>query len=124
MANASAPGPYGPGEVSDSIRRNVRVLRLARGWSIAQLSRACVPLDPSLTVDSLANLERGADNGRRPARRITADDLYTLACVFEVPASFLVDDSGCPTCLGRPPRGFTCNACGAGDGQDPSDPRQ
>lgn len=107
------------GERSQNVARNVRALRKAKGWSIARLAEACAERsDQAATWYSLSNIERGAllGEGTRKPRLVSVDDLFLLAEVLGVGVEALAGRPSCASCQDVPPEGFTCNACGAGDG--------
>lgn len=90
-----------------TIYHRARIMRLARGWSARELSERLTALGHRTSRGDVATWET-----RTPG--CSAARLFALAAVFGVPIDYLADpDSGpCPTCLGTPPSGFTCNSCG------------
>ena len=108
MANTDAP-------LSANVGRNVRALRVARGWSVRRLSEECATVGATqITHSSIANLERdqAGTAGRKP-REVTVDELYAFARVLGVSADRLVHGPRCEACDDMPPAGFACLACGA-----------
>lgn len=100
-----------------TIYERARTLRRIRGWSARELAERLTAIGHPVSRPTIAAWET------RPAGCEVAR-LYALAAVFEITPSYLTDpDSGpCPKCLGHPPAGFTCNACGTTDpGARPSD---
>jgi transcriptional regulator with XRE-family HTH domain len=99
---ADAIGPDGI-----AVLTKVRMLRRKRGLSLRRMAEETRKLRRTLSADAVNKIELGV-------RRIDVDDLFALAAVLGVtPAQLLEPPEECSTCHGRPPAGFTCNACGA-----------
>lgn len=93
-------------DASQAFVQRVRKLRQDRGWSAARLTGAI--------------REAGYPIGEQTIRKqetmlpiISIDQAVVVARVFGVPLETLTSQLSCSTCLDAPPRGFTCNACGA-----------
>lgn len=96
-----------PKTLNDVISANVRSLRARRGWNQTDLARALTEAGwPMPTILPVSRIEQGT-------RRISVDELVALGTVFEVEPWSLTEPPKCDACLGVPPAGFTCNACGA-----------
>lgn len=89
---------------------NMRRHRQARSWSAARLAEEMTKVGVPFDKTVVANLE----HGRR--RFVTIDEAYALADLFGVTVDQLTTVAACDTCGGCPPAGYTCNACGAGNG--------
>jgi transcriptional regulator with XRE-family HTH domain len=85
------------------VSSNVLALRLARGWTQAQLAKA-------IGLGWSADTTGQAEHGRRAW---TADEITATAVALGVPPSRLFwTGPECSRCHGRPPAGFACLACG------------
>lgn len=107
----------GQGEVALRVARNVRQIRLRRGWSVARLAKECGDRGAEyLSQSSLYNIEReviGLQEQKRRARLISIDELFVLAAAFNVSVDQLLGRVTCNACKGSPPQGFACLSCGA-----------
>jgi transcriptional regulator with XRE-family HTH domain len=86
------------------VGRNIRVLRMRKGWTLARF------------VAHTGWAVSGASRRETGAYRYRESDLQVLAELFGVSAGELV--TGCVNCAGRPPAGFACPACGAAGAQE------
>lgn len=57
------------------------------------------------------NIVANIEHGRRQSA--TIDELFAVAEVFKVHPMQLIGSAPCDTCHGLPPKGFTCDECGA-----------
>lgn len=91
-----------------AVFRNMRTLRKARGWSAQELSERLADAGQLISRSSIAN----AENGRQETTTIGL--LFALAHVFDVEVRVLTETSTppCTQCLGAPPLGYACLACG------------
>lgn len=96
-----APASTGTGPAIAAIRFGMRTAteRRRRGWTLAQAAHAA-----GIGTMQLAAIERGAPNVRLTAAVRTAAALAISLDTLLGP---------CPQCADTPPRGFTCNTCGA-----------
>lgn len=102
--------------VSDKVVERVLRLRHVRSMTRDELAAECAAAGfPELTGPALANIETGrrSVDGRR-RRAVTVDELTVFARVFDVSPAELLALEQCTTCLGAPPAGMSCNACGSG----------
>lgn len=81
---------------------NVRAELRARGWSSRELSRRS-----GASPSTFTRTKSGQGVALAVAVRIAA--------ALDVPLAGLVKPVTCQRCSGRPPAGFTCQACGKGD---------
>jgi transcriptional regulator with XRE-family HTH domain len=93
-------------ELTSATVSNVRALRLARGWTAAQLAErmadAGIPWT-RLVVTKLENRQRDV---------LGIHELAALGAIFGVEPWSLAAPPSCSTCLGAPPDGFRCLTCG------------
>ncbi len=87
-------------EQSVIVGQNVRTLRCRAGWTLARLAGLF-----GRSVSGVCRMELGE-------RGFTGSEVEQLAAIFGVTAADLLPP-GCLNCDGQPPRGFTCDACGA-----------
>lgn len=108
MATTNPPPVLG--KTGIAVVRNIRALRVARGWSAVELESRCAATGIATVPRSvIANLE----NGRRSM--VTVDELAALADVFGVePWSLTTDEPVCLRCRNNAPAGFACLTCGKG----------
>ena len=100
-----------PGEAQKNVVANAKRLRLASGLSARDLAVKLREQGRPLTVSSgWTKVECGF-------RHLSLDDFAALLRIFNVPAEELLTAPSCDACLGVPPPGFTCNACGKGTPQ-------
>lgn len=86
---------------------NMRRYRTAFGWSREDLAQR---MDVAVTV--IVDAER--TGGQRKPRVLGINDVVALARAFGVSVDDMIAQPGpCLTCDGTPPRGFTCQSCGA-----------
>lgn len=76
--NQSRPGPVG-----FRLAQQIARLRVARGWSQAELSELTSKYGRPLKTQTVGCIERGT-------RKIDVDDLHVLACAFNTTASALL----------------------------------
>jgi len=83
---------------------NVRVLRQRNGWTRAMLGEL---------MGWRSNSTVCAAEGRRAGRQrgFTPEEVQRLAGIFGLAPWQLM--TRCANCDGHPPKGFTCDACGA-----------
>jgi transcriptional regulator with XRE-family HTH domain len=83
---------------------NIRVLRQRNGWTQAKLGEL---------MGWRSNSTVCAAEGRRSGRQrgFTLDEVQRLASIFGIKRWQLT--TRCANCEGYPPRGFTCESCGA-----------
>ena len=99
---------------AENVSRNVRRLRLAHGWTQAEASDRFEQLTQIPMTHT--SWSYGEQVGTRRQRAWTANDVAGLALLFGVPVGDLfADELPCPTCDGRPPAGYVCRTCWAGD---------
>ena len=104
--------PYGP--TGQAVAQNVRRIRGLRGASIYALSDTLRELGRSISPDAVSKLEK-------QQRQVTVDDLAALAAALNVTPTQLLDPpTGCGTCHGTPPPGFTCDECGTTTTKEPT----
>lgn len=99
-----------------NISRNVRRLRLARGWTQTEAIQRFgkVSGEPKFSVVTWSAAERAPETKR--TKSWTANEIAALAETFGVPVGDLFEaQPPCRACDGQPPAGFTCNSCGAGE---------
>ena len=100
---------YRAGEVPAAqaavVGANIRVLRQRNGWTQATLGELMGWPTPSTVC---------AAEGRRSGRQrgFTPEEVQRLAGIFGIKPWQLT--TRCANCDGHPPRGFTCDSCGAG----------
>lgn len=99
----AAKNPLGP--VGDQLRANIRTIREAHGFTYQWMADRLAEIGRPIPTLGLSRIENGE-------RRVDADDLVALAQVLQVAVPDILG-LGCSTCFGRPPRGFTCDTCGA-----------
>ena len=87
-------------DVTIAFGRQVHDLRKARGWTLREMG-ALVRVEPS----TLSRIEKGVDT--------TIGTAGQIAGVLGVQLAALLRPVGCLHCLDAPPRGFTCQSCGA-----------
>lgn len=98
---------------AEIISRNVRRMRLARGWTQAETARRFSEITGQ--PQSVASWSAGEQVGKARQRQWLANDVAALALLFDVPVGDLFEPQPpCRSCNGEPPAGFTCNACGTG----------
>ena len=99
---------YRTGEIPRSqakvVGANIRVLRQRNGWTQAELG-AHMGWQSSSTECAA----EGHRDGRQ--RGFTPDEVQRLASIFSREPWQLT--TRCANCDGHPPRGFTCESCGA-----------
>ena len=78
-------------DVNDLIGDNVRAARRRLGWSVEDLISKCAAEGLTLTAGQMYLIEARGKDGR-PRRRITVDELLTLARVFKVRPSVLLPE--------------------------------
>jgi transcriptional regulator with XRE-family HTH domain len=102
-------GPRGAksvGPVGLAAAANVRLLRKARGLSMDQLVEQLRAAGRPWWSSTLTRIEGGQ-------RHLDCDDLAGLAAALDVTVQRLLEPvPPCPDCLGAPPVGFACLACG------------
>ena len=83
---------------------NIRVLRQRNGWTQARLGEL---------MGWRSNSTVCAAEGRRASRQrgFTPEEVQRLAGIVAIKPWQLT--TRCANCNGHPPRGFTCEACGA-----------
>ncbi|TDC42072.1 hypothetical protein [Micromonospora sp. KC213] len=96
-----------PNTLTRVVVHNIDLMRKARGWTktelVQRLDSAGWPMKHSVAIDRLGD-------GRRT---LTVDELAILGKVFSVEPWSLTVPPTCDACLGSPPAGFACLACGA-----------
>ena len=97
-----------PGEIPEAQARvvgtNIRVLRQRAGWPQGQLGALM-----GWRANSTVCAAEGQRGGRQ--RGFTLDEVHRLADIFGLEPWQLM--TRCANCGGHPPRGFTCQSCGA-----------
>lgn len=89
---------------------NVRALRKRRGWSQADLAERLITAGwPS----GAQGLRQALSKVESRGRQVTVDELATLGAAFGVEPWSLATAPVCGQCMGCPPGGFRCLACGA-----------
>lgn len=91
------------------VSANARVLRRRRGWSAQRLAEEMSAFSPT-TRAVIANRESGR------LSHVSVDDLVAYARALGVLPQELLEDVppvACDRCLDAPPKGYTCNQCGA-----------
>jgi transcriptional regulator with XRE-family HTH domain len=83
---------------------NIRVLRQRNGWTQARLGELM-----GWRSSSTVCAAEGRRSGRQ--RGFTQDEVQRLAGIFGIRPWQLT--TRCANCDGHPPRGFTCESCGA-----------
>lgn len=91
-----------PTEVTLAFGRNVRATRTGLGWTMQALSART-----GMQICSLSRIENGANLQLATAGRIAGALGEPLGALLRL------DPVLCRHCLDTPPRGFTCQACGA-----------
>ena len=86
--------------VTAALGRRAHDLRTGRGWSLRHFGGLV-----SVHESTLSKIENGADTTIGTAARIAAG--------LGVPVAGLLRPFWCLHCLDAPPRGFTCDSCGA-----------
>ncbi len=96
--------------VAAQVAENVRRLRRRNRLSAQELAERTAEAGYHVTRSIIANLET------RRREDVSVDELVALATAFDLePAALLKElPPACADCGDRPPRGFTCNTCGAG----------
>lgn len=94
------------GATSACVSENIELIRKGRGMSQAQLANQMTKVGRPMLDTAVSKMERGT-------RRIDVDDLVALAAAFGIRPEQLLVPWKCETCNGEPPRGFTCQGCGA-----------
>jgi transcriptional regulator with XRE-family HTH domain len=79
---------------------NVARLRASRGWTLREMGEMT-----GMSASTALRAEQGKD--------LYLSSALALADVFGVPLGDLVGEPDCAHCRDAPPRGFTCDACGA-----------
>ncbi|MFF8482311.1 helix-turn-helix domain-containing protein [Streptomyces antibioticus] len=99
-----------PQQLPDSaaVVARIRNYRKAQGISAQALADAITADGYRCLRSTLANHEGGRH------QTIPVDLVCAAARVLGVPVAVLLSDTACSVCDDEPPRGFTCNACGAG----------
>jgi transcriptional regulator with XRE-family HTH domain len=87
-------------EVTAVFARQVRAARTARNWSLRALSAAS-----GVDHSTLSRIEKGAG--------ITLGLAARIAGALGMPLPVLLTEAACGHCLDAPPRGYTCQECGA-----------
>lgn len=97
--NLKADGPRLGRPESKAIGRNVRALRIRKGWTLAMLASelGCV-------TSEMCRKESGE-------RLFRQGDMLALTQLFGVTREQLI--AACLGCYGEPPTGFACLTCGA-----------
>ena len=99
---------YNGGEIRKAqaavVGANVRVLRQRNGWSQAHLGELM-----GWRSSSTVCAAEGHRGGRQ--RGFTLEEVQRLAGIFGLEPWQLMNR--CANCDGHPPRGFTCDSCGA-----------
>lgn len=94
------------GPTGDAVRRNIKLLRIARRMSTVKLSEALRQIGQPIPATGITRIEKGE-------RRVDVDDLTAIAFVFKVAAAdLLMLPPECVVCHGAPPPGFACTECG------------
>lgn len=94
--------------VAAGVIARIRSHRKAQGMSVQALADAITESGYPCQRSTLANHEGGRH------QTLPVDLMVAAAGVLGVPVMALLCDSPCSVCDDSPPRGFTCNACGAG----------
>ena len=103
--------------VSRVVAANVARIAASRGMSNSALARAVQANGHRMHLSTLTRLRLGyGATGSHTA--FTVDQLVWLAEALDVSPATLLHKPQCETCLDAPPRGFTCQACGAGADRD------
>jgi transcriptional regulator with XRE-family HTH domain len=98
---------------AQTVSRNVRRLRRARGWTQEEAAERFREI--SGLPQSKASWSAGEQVGKARQRLWTANDLAALAELFGVAIGDLFNER-CSKCAGDPPAGFTCDTCGTSGG--------
>ncbi|MBE4735774.1 hypothetical protein [Streptomyces caniscabiei] len=99
---------------AEIISRNIRRLRRARGWTQAETAQRFSAITGQ--PQSNASWSAGEQVGKARQRGWTANDIAALAELFGVPVGDLFEPQPpCRACDGKPPAGFACLTCGAGE---------
>ncbi|XVU25788.1 helix-turn-helix domain-containing protein [Actinoplanes sp. CA-054009] len=93
-------------QLQNNVVRNLGILRRARGWSLVNFVEKLAVQGWQTDRNQYGRLESGK-------RSITVDELAILASVFGIDPWELTKAPNCNRCMGAPPSGFSCNACGA-----------
>jgi transcriptional regulator with XRE-family HTH domain len=102
-----------PMDVARFVSANVRRLRQARGWTQVEAAQRFAAIHGEHWSNATWSQAEQAHSGRQ--RVWSVDELVSMAALFRVPVSQLLPETPvCPQCDGKPPTGFTCNACGEG----------
>lgn len=80
--------------------RAVREARTARGWRLQDLADAT-----GIGIGSASRIENGTN--------VTLGTAGRIAAALGVPLAALLRPVACLDCVDAPPRGFTCQSCGA-----------
>jgi transcriptional regulator with XRE-family HTH domain len=99
-ADSSGVGPIGR-----TVAERLQELRTARGLTKQALAAATLREGRHIPPLGIARIEAGT-------RRVDVDDLCALARALDVSIVRLMEAERCPSCLGAPPVGFTCQKCG------------
>lgn len=92
--------------LAQQVARQVRRHREARGMTYVELAKQLTAVGSPIPVLGLQRIERSE-------RRVDVDELAAFGAIFGVEPWSLTGPPQCDACLGSPPAGFTCNACGA-----------
>lgn len=98
---------------AETVSRNVRRLRLARGWTQEETAQrySAVTGQPQ----SKASWSAKEQTGKARQAAWAANEVAAVSTVFGVPVGDLFDPQPpCRVCNDDPPAGFTCNSCGGG----------
>lgn len=94
------------GDVGRAVAANIRRLRLAQGKSAQAVADETCTHGWAIDRHAIYKIEERG-------RRVTVDELVSLAAVFDVrPQDLLTPAAECPGCQGSPPSGFSCLTCG------------
>ena len=94
--------------LSAEVYAKIRRLRKLRDLSGQELAARMTAQGYPTSRSQIAN----AENGRVREMSIDFGD-HAARALGTTLAGLLAGLSGCPTCKGEPPTGFTCNSCGA-----------
>lgn len=95
---------------AENISGRVRRLRKLKGWTQAEAVGQFNRVSGENWSEASWGLAERVGKGRQ--RAWTANEIYALAQLFEVPVGDLFE-TFCGRCEGTPPLGFTCNVCGS-----------
>ncbi|MGQ4486869.1 helix-turn-helix domain-containing protein [Streptomyces sp. SAS_281] len=98
-------------KVSQRVGQNIKRIRTARGLSGRALAELVQGTGHRLHHTSLNTIEAGA-NSKGGQRAVTVDDLVAISAALGMRPEQLLAEPECAVCLGFPPAGFACTACG------------